>query len=96
MDVSLSSFVGYSEKRAGQPVHEEADVLVYLRGFSGCDWLHLLLVIGEIVYFHRLVVTRRQCVFCPFEDSFFSFMQPSESSSNSVSFWLLLTSVGRH
>ena len=37
MDVSLSSFVGYSETRAGQPVHEEAHLLVHLRGFSGCD-----------------------------------------------------------
>ena len=40
-----------------------------------------------------LVVIRRQCVFCPFEDSFFSFLRPSESSSNSVSFghcWRLL------
>ena len=47
MDVSLSSFVGYSEKRAGQPVHAEADVLIYLRGFSGCDWLRFLMAIGE-------------------------------------------------
>ena len=47
MDVSLSSLVGYSEKRTGQPVHAEANVLVYLRGFSGCNWLHFLMAIGE-------------------------------------------------
>ena len=47
MDVSLSSFVGYTEKHAGQPAHAEADVLVYLRGFSCFDWLRFIMVIGE-------------------------------------------------
>ena len=29
------------EYRAGQPAHADADVLLYLMGFSGCNWLRL-------------------------------------------------------
>ena len=48
MDQSLPSFVGCSEKRAGWPVHSEADVFVCLGGVSGCDCLNFLMTIGEI------------------------------------------------
>ena len=36
----IISFI--SETCAGQPAHAEADMLVSLMGFSGCDWLRLL------------------------------------------------------
>ena len=81
MDKSLPFFVGYSEKRAGWPVHSEADVFVYLGGVSGCDCLHFLMTIGEIRILSLSWGHQMACVFCPFEDSFFS-----ESSSNAVSY----------